>query len=156
MKVIDMTFDPATFLNATVEGQLDTKVTPCPVGEYLAISDKVDVKTWSSKDGSSSGLKIVVLWDIQDENVKALLGRDKIVVPQDIMLDLTETGELDMGKGKNVGLGRLREALDMNKPGEPFSIGNMQGRMATVIVSHRPGQTPEDVYHEVKRVAKPA
>jgi hypothetical protein len=151
-----MSFDPATFLNTTVEGELDTKVTPCPVGEYLGISEKVDVKPWASKDGSSSGLKVIILWDIQDENVKALLGRDKILVPQDIMLDLTEEGGLDMGKGKNVGLGRVREALDMNKPGEPFAIGNMQGRMATVVVSHRTGQTAEDIFHEIKRVAKPA
>lgn len=149
-----MSFDPATFLNATVEGQNDTKVTPCPVGEYPAISEKVDVKPWSSKDGSSSGLKIIILWDIQDDNVKALLGRDKILVPQDIMLDLTEEGGLDMGKGKNVGLGRVREATDTNNPGEPFAISSLQGRMATVIVSHRVGQTPEDVYAEIKKVAK--
>lgn len=150
-----MSFDPNTFLNTTVEGELDTRTIPCPVGEYNAISDKVDVKQWSSKDGSSSGLKIVILWDVQDENVKQLVGRDKILVPQDIMLDLTEEGGLDMGKGKNIGLGRVREALDMNKPGEPFAISNMAGRLALVTVSHRPGQNPEDIFHEVKRVAKP-
>lgn len=151
-----MSFDPATFLNTTVEGQLDTKLIPCPVGEYLAISEKVDVKPWASKDGSSSGLKIIILWDIQDENVRQFVGREKVLVPQDIMLDLTEEGTLDMGKGKNIGLGRVREALEMNTPGEPFAIGNMQGRMATVSVSHRPGQNPEDIFHEVKRVAKAA
>lgn len=150
-----MSFDPSTFLNTTVEGELDTKTVPCPVGEYNAISDKVDVKQWSSKDGSSSGLKVVILWDIQDDAVRQLVGRDKILVPQDIMLDLTEEGGLDMGKGKNIGLGRLREALDMNKAGEPFAIGNIAGRMALVTVSHRAGQNPEDLFHEIKRVAKP-
>lgn len=151
-----MSFDPNTFLNTTVEGELDTKIIPCPVGEYNGISEKVDVKTWQSKDGSSSGLKVVVLWDIQDETVKQFVGRDKVLVPQDIMLDLTEEGGLDMGKGKNVGLGRLREALDMNRPGEPFAISNLQGRLALCSVTHRPGQSPEDVYAEIKRVAKPA
>lgn len=152
-----MSFDPSTFLNQSFDEANDTKVTPCPVGEYIALAEKVDVQTWQKKDGSASGLKLQVLWEIQDENVKALLGRDKILVPQQIMLDLNESGEgLDMGKGKNVGLGRLREALDLNKPGEPFSFSMIQGRPATVVVSHRPGENPEDVFHEIKKVAKVA
>lgn len=149
-----MSFDPATFLNTTVEGALDTKIIPCPVGDYPAIADKVDVKQWSSRDGSSSGLKVAILWDIQDENVKQLVARDTVKVPQDIMLDLTETGALDLGKGKNVGLGRLREALDLNNPGEPFAISMIQGRMGLVNVSHR--TAGEDVFAEVRKVAKPS
>lgn len=150
-----MTFDPATFLNATYDEALDTKLVPCPAGEYLAIADKVDVKPWATKDGSKSGLKAVIQWDIQDENVKQLLGRDKVVVPQDQMLDLTETGNLDFGKGKNVGLGRIREALDLNTPGEPFAFAMIQGRMAKVVVSHRTGDNPEDLFNEIRRVAHP-
>ena len=149
-----MSFDPNTFLNQTFEEANDTKITPCPVGEYLAVADKVEVKQWASRDGSSSGLKVEILWDIQDENVKALLGRDSVKVPQQQMLDLTETGQLDFGKGKNVGLGRIREALDLNTPGEPFAFGMIQGRMANVKVSHRINS--EDIYHEVKALSKPA
>ncbi len=145
-------FDPATFLNQSFDQALDTKVVPCPAGEYLAIADKIDVKTWAAKDGSSSGLKIEILWDIQDENVKALLGRDTVKVPQQQMLDLTDTGALDFGKGKNVGLGRIREALDLNKPGKPFAFSMIQGRMAKVMVSHR--VSGEDIFHEIKKIAK--
>jgi len=144
-------FDPATFLNQTFEGQLDTKMIPCPAGEYLALADKVEVKTWSSKDGSSSGLKLEIIWDIQDENVKKLLDRDSVKVKQDQMLDLTETGALDMGKGKNIGLGRIREALGMNNKGEPFAFSMIAGRMAKVIVSHRP--VGEDLFPEIKKIA---
>lgn len=147
-----MTFDPETFLNATYDEALDTKVVPCPVGEYLGLAEKVDVKTWAAKDGSASGLKLVILWDIQDDNVKQLLGRDTVRVPQDQMLDLTETGALDFGKGKNVGLGRIREALGLNTPGEPFAFSMIQGRMAKVKVSHRP--SGEDLYNEIKAIAK--
>lgn len=147
-----MTFDPQTFLNATYEEALDTKVVPCPVGEYLAIADKVDVRSWSAKDGSSSGVKLVILWDIQDDNVKQLLGRDKVIVPQEQMLDLTDTGALDFGKGKNVGLGRIREALGLNAPGQPFSFGMIQGQMAKTMVSHR--AAGEDLYAEIKKIAK--
>lgn len=147
-----MSFDPVMFLNTTIDESNDTKVVPVPAGEYLAISDKVEIKAWSSKDGSSSGLKLEVVWDIQDDNVKALLGRDNIKVVQQQMLDITETGMLDTSKGKNVGLGRIREALDLNTPGQPFSFGMIQGRMAKVLVSHR--ISGEDAYAEIKKITK--
>lgn len=147
-----MSFDPNTFLNATFDEQNDTKVIPVPAGEYLALAEKVDVKSWSSKDGSSSGIKLEIVWDILDDNVKALLGRDTVKVTQQQMLDLTDTGALDMGKGKNVGLGRIREAFDLNTPGQPFSFGMIQGRMAKVVVSHR--TAGEDIYAEIKKIAK--
>jgi len=104
-------FDPNAFLNATVTEANSTEMTPVPEGEYLAIADKVTVVPWSKKDGSDSGLKLQIIWDIQDENVKALLERSKITVRQDQMLDLTDTGQLALGKGQNVGLGRLRDGL---------------------------------------------
>jgi len=54
-------------------------------------------------------------------------------------------------KGKNIGLGRIREALGMNKPGEPFAFSMIAGRMAKVIVSHRP--VGEDLFPEIKKIA---
>lgn len=147
-----MTFDPATFLNTTIEEANDTKVIPVPAGEYLALAEKVDIKSWSSRDGSSSGLKLEIVWDIMDDNVKALLGRDSVKCIQQQMLDLTDTGNLDLGKGKNVGLGRIREALDLNTPGQPFAFPMIQGRMARVAVSHR--TAGEDIYAEIKKIAK--
>lgn len=146
-------FDPATFMNAEHDQAMDTKIMPCPAGEYLAIADKVDIKPWAKRDGSASGLKVTILWDIQDDNVKELVERDKVLVPQDQLLDLTDDGNLDFGKGKNVGLGRIREALELNTPGEPFSFSMIQGRMGKVKVAHR--VDGEDIYHEVRGVAKP-
>lgn len=145
-------FDPNTFLNTTYDEANDTKVIPVPAGEYQAIAEKVDIKTWSSKDGSSSGLKLEIVWDILDDNVKALLGRDTVKVTQQQMLDLTDTGALDLSKGKNVGLGRIREALGMNTPGQAFSFGMIQGQLAKVIVSHR--VVGEDIFAEIKKIAK--
>lgn len=145
-----MSFDPNTFLNQSYDEALDTKVVPPPVGEYLALAEKVDIKPWAARDGSSSGLKLEILWDVQDENVKQLLGRDTVRVPQQQMLDLTDTGQLDFSKGKNVGLGRIREALGLNTPGEPFAFSMIQGRMAKVKVSHRPYN--DDLFAEVKAI----
>jgi hypothetical protein len=145
------TFDPTAFLNATFEGANDTTIIPAPEGEWLAVADKVEVKQWSKKDGSASGLKLAVLWDIQDDAAKQIAGRDKVIVGQDIMLDLTDSGGLDMGKGKNVRLGKLREALRLNDPSEPFSFSMMQGRMGKVAVKH--DVDGDTIYARVNAVA---
>lgn len=146
-----MSFDPATFLNTTHDEAMDTKVVPCPVGEFPGLAEKVDIKPWAARDGSSSGLKLVIMWDIQDESVKAVTNRDPTRVKQDQMLDLTDAGGLDFAKGKNVGLGRIREALGLNTPGEPFAFSMIQGRMALCKVSHR--ISGEDIFDEVKAIA---
>lgn len=145
-------FDPNSFLDMQVSESNDTKVIPVPVGEYTAVISKVDCRTWQSKkDPSMSGLTLDVTYDIDDQNVKSLLGRDKITVRQGIMLDLSESGGLDMGKGKNIGLGRLREATDLNVQGQPFSFNMLAGRVAKVAVSHR--IDGENIFAEVKTVA---
>jgi hypothetical protein len=146
-------FDPSQFLDMQVEGSNDTKLIPVPAGEFTAISEKVECRTWTSKkDPSKSGVTLEVHWLIDDNSVKEMLGRDKVSVRQGIMLDLLDSGGLDMGKGKNVGLGRLREALNMNSPGEPFSFSMIPGRMAKIKVDHR--IDGDAIYAEVKGVTK--
>lgn len=147
-----MSFDPNTFLQQSFEGEASTKTLPVPEGEYPAIIDKVDIKTWQTKDGSNSGLKLELVWDIQDEEVKELLGRSKITSRQQIMLDLTEAGGLDLGKGKNVTLGRLREAIGKADPTAPFSFPEFQGLMAKVAVKHR--IDGDNIYDEVRGTTK--
>lgn len=150
------TFDPNTFLDMTIQDANSTVATPVPVGEYVAFIEKVDARGWKKKDDpSNAGMALDVFWNIDDANVKALLERDKVTVKQGIMLDLTEAGGLDMGKGKNVGLGRLREATDLNQPGQPFGFRMLEGRAAKIVVSHRvDDKNPEVIYAEVKAVAK--
>ena len=148
------TFDPTEFLNSTITEATDTTFTPVPVGEYLAIAEKVDVRQWQGKaDPSKSGLALDIVWDIQDENAKTICGRDKITCKQGIMLDLSDSGGLDMSKGKNIGLGKLRDALDLNTAGQPFSFGMITGRMAKVVVSHRIAD--QDIFAEIKKVVAP-
>lgn len=146
-------FNPDQFLDMQVTDSNDTKTTPVPVGEYTAVAEDVKCRQWTSKkDPSNSGLALDIQWSIDDPAVKELLGRDKVTVKQGVMLELTESGGLDMGKGKNVSLGRLREALDLNKPGEPFSFSMVAGRVAKVSISHR--VEGENIYAEVKGVAR--
>lgn len=145
-------FNPDQFLDMQFTETNDTKVVPVPVGEYLATAEEAKIRTWQSKtDPSKAGLALDITWEIQDEAVKQLLGRDKVTCKQGIMLDLTDSGSLDMGKGRNISLGRLREAVDLNVPGQPFAFSMIPGRMAKVKVSHR--VDGEEIYSEIKAVA---
>ena len=146
-------FNPEQFLDTTLTESNDTKTIPVPVGEYTAVVEDVKCRQWTSKkDPSQSGITLEVIWNIDDSAVKELLGREKVTVKQGIMLDLTDSGGMDMGKGRNVGLGRLREALDLNTPGQPFSFSMLSGRLAKVSVSHR--VVDDSIFAEVKAVAK--
>lgn len=145
-------FDAASFLSASISDSNDTKVTPVPVGEYMGIIEKVEARQWQSKDGTKTGITLDVTWLIEDSGVKEFLGRETVTCRQGIMLDVTPQGGLDVSRGKNVGLGRLREAVGKNNPGEMFSFEMLPGLSAKVSVQHR--IVGEDTYAEVKAVAK--
>lgn len=147
-----MSFDAQSFLDATVTASNDTKITPVPVGEYMGIVEKVSPRQWQSKDGTQSGIALDIIWLVEDAGVKQLLGRDTVTCKQGIMLDLTPSGGLDLSKGKNVGLGRLREAVGKNEEGQPFAFSMLPGSCAKISVSHR--VSGEDTFAEVKAVAK--
>lgn len=146
-------FDPQAFLDSSVTEANDTKIIPVPIGEYLGVIDKMAPRQWTSKDGTSSGLALDITWIVEDDGVKEFLGRDNVNIRQGLMLDVLPTGKLDMSKGKNVALGRLREAVGLNTPGQTFSFQQLPGQMAKISVKHR--LVDEDTFAEVKSVAKP-
>lgn len=131
---------------------MSTQMVPVPVGEYPAVIDKVEMKPWQSRDGAKSGMKAELTWLIDDHGVKQLLGREQVQVRQDIMLDLNDSGQLDTGKGRNVTLGRLRDAVGLNLPGQPFSFRMLQGKAAKINVQHRPYN--DAIFAEVKGVTR--
>lgn len=145
-------FDPQAFLDSSITEANDTKIIPVPQGEYIGILEKITPRQWQSKDGSQSGISLDVIWLIEDADVKTFLGRDEVKCKQGIMLDVLPTGQLDTAKGKNIGLGRLREAVGLNNPGQAFSFGMLPGLAAKVTVKHR--IVDEDTFAEVKAVAK--
>lgn len=150
-----MSFDADSFLQSSVTESNDTKIIPCPIGDYQGIIDKVSARQWQSTDGAKTGVALDVIWLVEDAGARAATGRDVVTVKQGIMLDTSPTGGLDMGQGKNVALGRLREAVGKNEPGQPFSFAMLPGLMAKINVGHRPDKNdPEVVYAEVKMVAK--
>ena len=130
-------FDPNSFLDAEIQDANSTVTVPVPIGEYQAIVKEVKMANGISKtDGVTPWARLDIVWTIENENVKALLGRKEVVTRQGLMLDLSESGGLDMGVGRNVRLGRLREALGLNAPGKPFSFRMLEGRIAKVLIKH--------------------
>lgn len=146
-----MSFDAQSFLDSAISTSNSTKITPVPIGEYPAIIEKVIPRQWQSKDGTQTGVALDIFWMIEDEGVKAALGRTNVTAKQGVMLDLLPSGALDTAEGKNVQLGRLREAVGKNREGEVFSFSMLPGMAAKVSISHR--VAGEEIYSEVKAVA---
>lgn len=112
-------FDMDQFMNSSSEGPGSTTITPVPVGEYFAtIDENVKAETYSRKDGST-GLRLALTFNIidNDGSIKAAMdGRDPKLT-HSYFVDTTPQMTLDMSKGKNVQLNRLREALSQNGEG---------------------------------------
>lgn len=142
-------FDPQAFLDTTTTEQNDTVIVPCPVGEWPGTVTDVAFKSGTIQKGDRVGEewhKLNVKWEIVGTEANTIADREKIVVTQGVMLDVNGSG-LDMGKGKNIQLGRLREALGLNVPGQPFSPRMLLGRSGKVSISHREyeGRMVDDV-----------
>jgi hypothetical protein len=140
-------FDPELFMNTNFAEANATKVIPCPAGEYNGIIE--DVKTRVLDSGQ---VLMDVVWNIDDVKAKEKSGRDKLTVRQSVWLDF-ENGNLAFGEGKNVGLGRLRAALNQNAAGKPWSPAMLKGQVAKVKVTHRPDKTTGDLYDQVSAVS---
>ena len=151
-------FDASNFLNTVFTDANDTKITPCPAGEYAAQIESDEPKSGQIKNGERVGQDwagLNIKYTITDPGVLALLGRDKVIVSDLVMLDLTPGGGLDMGPQRNIGLGRLREATGLNSPGQPFSPVMFIGKSVRVSVKHVPGfKNPADLVAEISGVTK--
>lgn len=145
-------FDPNSFLMQETEGANSTESVPVPVGEWLMTAVECKPREWVAKnDPSKSGIAVDILFEVNDQTVLDLLERDVVKIKLGIMLDTTETGGLDMGKGKNVQLGRLRQALGLNDPSAKFSFGMIPGRQVKGLVKHRAGDNGQ-IFAEVDSV----
>lgn len=128
----DSVFDPNTFMSMTTEGVGSTTVTPIPAGEHLAIIGigENDVKPVPYKDSKTNEAKVrlEVTFDLHDPDgrLKAELGRDPRYTESYFLEFVPGTYTLDMGKGKNVRLNRLREAVGQNT-GAPWAPPMLRG-----------------------------
>lgn len=150
-------FDASTFLNQTVSGPMSTSVPSADEGEYTALvagDDKyIEFREVETKNGTRPICR--VWYEITDAAQKAKLGRETVRIPQDIWLDLDAGGNLDMGEGKNVRLGQLREALGQNED-TAWTFGKLRGAGPVMVrVSQRSDKNdPKTKYSEVQRVTR--
>lgn len=130
-------FDPKTFESMTFTDANSTESYPIPVGEWPFLITKREVKAWQKKDDPSvAGLKLVLQMECTDAAVEAVTGRPKNTLYHDIMLDLTEDGMLDVGKGMNVNLGQARAACGLNEAGQPFAFDMFMGHTVKCQIKH--------------------
>ncbi len=145
-------FNADAFLNTEITGEMDTKLIPIPEGDFTSQVAKVAFREVTQKDGVKRAI-MDVTWDILDEGVKKETKLDKPMARQSVFLDLNEQGGLDMGKGRNIQLGRLREAVGQNRSGKAWSPANLTGQMAVVTIKQR--IEGDDIYSDIKKVTKP-
>lgn len=151
-------FDADTFLDGAVSGEMQTKIDPIPVGDqYKGTIDNIEARKLDPTPKSPNGsLVIEVTWLIDAPDVAAALNRQKLTSRQSIFVDVTSTGALDLSKNKNVSLGRLREALGQNKPGEKWSPRNLVGAGPCLLsIQHRPDKNDSSIMYDfVAKAAK--
>ena len=145
------TFDPDLFLGGEMKGGFETSYARVPAGEYSAMIDDVKVRKINTADGEQAVMDVT--WLILDEDVKRETELERPTCRQGFFLDVNDKGGLERGKNKNIGIGRLLEALRMDK-GAKWSPEGLKSSLATVRVEHKPNKDdPENPYANVTRVA---
>jgi hypothetical protein len=125
------TFDPDSFMNSTTSDANSTAYTPVPEGDHPGHIG--EVKPGVTQNGKAY---LGVKWVVNSEAARQATGMAEPSVRQTIWLDITESGALDNGKGRNVQLGKLRDALGQNTPGKPWMPGMLVGGAAMIKVKH--------------------
>lgn len=127
----DDAFNADEFMNMAAEAN-DTVYPVGPAGKVLGVIEKIETPTGRQNKNGEPMYPMDISWSVQDDGFKAAMGRtpdQPAIVRQTIFLDLVmgPTGKmiLDTSKGKNVPLGKLREALGQNVPG--WSPGRLIG-----------------------------
>jgi len=148
-----MSFDADTLLNTDVTGAASTEYVPIKVGEFTGIITDVGAKEVVSKKNGETYRFLEVQYMVDDEEVREETGMAEPKVRQSMILDFTDAGTLDLGKGKNVNLGRLREACNQNDPSKAWNFQMLVGQAVKISVKHRTGDEGQ-IYAEVKGVSK--
>lgn len=147
-------FDAQSFLNQAQSSGFETKFTQVEPGEYPAQIKKLGYRTMPQKDDPSKDSHIVdITYVIEDARQKEVTGLAEPSVRQSIFLDLID-GKLDKSKNKNIGLGRVLEALGLND-GRDWAFNDLMGRPCMVKVEQSPNlKSPTDPFVNVTKVGK--
>lgn len=150
------TFDPTSFLDAQIT-EPTVKRPPLPAGaDFIGTIGEPIPGTWQSKkDITKSGIKVDLPITVDPSEYPELdptVYSTPVNLKLSVMLDTTPAGAIDNAPGKNGLLRRLRDALDMNSPGKPFSWRAVEGRRIRVKIKHR--EYEGELYDDVDGIAK--
>lgn len=154
-----MSFDANTFMNQTVDAPGDTEGWLPEEGDYRAMfGDIAEDKSFRSFTSDKNGKDYTVF-----EPSFALADDPRLVdAPFDpvnvrhkgVFLDFDPTsGQLDMRKGRNIDLNRMRDTVGQNVPGWTFSQLSGAGPVM-VHVTHEEDKKSKRKFARVDRVVK--
>jgi hypothetical protein len=155
-------FDADQFMNQTIDEPMATQLQSVPAGEYTAMIGDFDssafktVTVTNKTTGLSQGRQVLeVPFLIQDDALKAKLGREQVTHRETYWLDIRPDGLLDTGPDKNVRLGQLRSVLGQNSAGPwaPSMLRNM-GPLRIKIATTSDKQDPDKKYTNISKYAK--
>ena len=153
-----MSFNAEAFLNQTVSGPMSTITIPCPEGEFKAFVDDGDnaisfQEGGLDRNGNELSPRMKVNFAITgDQLPNQQLKRDKVIVAMNIWLDV-DGDKIATEEGKNVGLGRLRKALDQNDGAWNPLMMKGKGPVMIKVGQRSDRNDPSQKYAEVTRVS---
>lgn len=109
-----MAFDANSFLDTTISGPTSTERILVEPGQYTAFVADLKSATGFSEKSNQQWARLDVVFELEDEHQKERTGRARILMTYGIMLDLDENGDIAVGRGKNVRLGKFRKAMGKN------------------------------------------
>lgn len=150
-------FDPSSLLDTEYSGDLNTRLTPIPEGEYAAHIKEggVTVRT-GSKDGQVWAAADV-MFVIDDEEVRAATQLKEPMAKLGLFLDIdADTKRLltaEDNPNANVKLGKLKEACGL-RPGKKWSLRHLEGLSCFVRIKQRTDPNDiETIYSDVVAVS---
>lgn len=145
-------FDPNVFLNTEYNQTTSTRIKPLPAKEVVGY-----IKQLIPKNPKPEMYVLDIIWTVDDEECREVTGMPEPTVRQGIFLEMIEGSNppvMDFSEGKNVKLGRIREAIGQNV-GDPWIPQLMIGGAARILITQRPDDNdPDTIYNDVKSVGK--
>jgi hypothetical protein len=153
-------FDPSAFEAQLLDAPLSTSVIPIPADDYMATIRDYKFREYTNSKTQEKGVSCDVTYDIIDDNgaLAERIGRPPAVTHGyfcDTKVDAEGKTVLDFAKGKNVWLGKIREAIGQNVPGMAWALPMMKGQPIKIVVIEDPSKTSDDIYNRVKSVGRP-
>ena len=150
--------DIDALISTSIREKLDTTYPVPPEKEYTAnIGEPRDeLKEWFrnvKRDDGTVTATINIPFILHDETVRDQLGVRTLTSRLTIWLDTEISGALSTGKGKNISLGQLREALGQ-KEITPWNFSMLIGAGPVKVITTNSTGKDGKVYSNVSKVAK--